>query len=65
MRCEGLELEMMEKAGELEVAMMEITTLQQKIAGLEEECLERDKTAKEWYDAMQVKHTNSICLYHT
>jgi hypothetical protein len=49
-----VELELMETRGELEVAMMEITSLQQKLSGLEEECLERNKMAKESYDALQV-----------
>lgn len=53
-QCEGLELELLEHSGQLEVAMMEISSLQQKIAGLEEECLDRNKMAKEWYDALQV-----------
>lgn len=53
-RCEGLELQMLELSGQLEVAMMEIDTLQQKLAGLEEECQDRNKMAKEWYDALQV-----------
>lgn len=53
-RCEGLELEVLKSSGELEVAMMEISALQQKVAGLEEECQDQNKMAKEWYDALQV-----------
>lgn len=50
---ESLELDLLEARGQLEVAMMEISSLQQKCGGLEEECLERNKMAKEWYDALQ------------
>lgn len=45
----------MEDRGLLEVAMMEISALQQKTVGLEEECEEKNKMAKEWYDALQVQ----------
>ena len=55
-RCEGLELELMETRGQLEVAVMEISSLQQKSTELEEECLERNKMAKEWYDALQASN---------
>lgn len=58
-RCEGLELELLETTGQLEVAMMEISSLQQKSSGLEEECLERNKMAKEWYDALQASVTRA------
>lgn len=60
-RCEGLELEMMETRGQLEVAVMEISSLQQKSNELEEECLERNKMAKEWYDALQVSNFPLEC----
>ena len=57
---EGLELELLDSKGELEVAMMEISSLQQKLSGQEEECVERNKIAKEWYDALQV-YTRTVC----
>ncbi len=53
-RCETLELELLEMTGQLEVALLEVSTLQQKVDGLEEECQERNRMAKEWYDALQV-----------
>lgn len=61
-QCEGLELELLEHSGQLEVAMMEISSLQQKIAGLEEECLDRNKMAKEWYDALQASNDSNAEL---
>ena len=51
---------MLEVSGQLEVAVMEVGSLQQKIVGLEEECEERNKMAKEWYDALQVCECNII-----
>ena len=53
-RCETLELKLLESAGQLEIALLDVYTLQEKIVGLEEECQERNKIAKEWYDALQV-----------
>ena len=55
-KCEDLELQVLEERGQLEVATMEIATLQQKLAGLEEE---HNRVTKEWCDALQV---NMICL---
>lgn len=54
-RCEGLELELLEGKGLMKVAEMEVGALQQKITALEEECQDRNKMAKEWYDALRVR----------
>lgn len=53
-RSESLELQLLEVSGQLEVSLVEVSTLQHKLAVLEEECEERNKMAKEWYDALQV-----------
>ena len=58
-RCEGLELQMLEVSGELEVALMEVGTLQQKVVKLEEECQDRNKMANEWFQALQVRRCGS------
>lgn len=49
---------MLEERGRLEVATVENVALQEKLVGLEEECQERNKMAKEWYDSLQVHYYN-------
>ncbi len=56
-------MELVEEKGRADVAEMECGSLQQKIVSLEDECEERNKMAKEWYDSLQVSQYG--CLYHT
>ena len=56
----------MEDRGQLELSTMEISALQQKTVGLEEECEEKSKMAKEWYDALQVQYSewaHRVCMF--
>ena len=54
-RCERLEMDMLEEEGRAKVAEMDVASLQQKVATLEEECEDRNRMAKEWYDDLQVR----------
>lgn len=46
---------MLEEEGRAKVAEMDVASLQQKVATLEEECEDRNRMAKEWYDDLQVR----------
>jgi len=47
----------LEEQGRAQVAEMELASLQEKVEALEEECQERNRMAKEWYDDLQVSST--------
>lgn len=51
-----MEIELLNVRGQLEVAMVESSSLQQRLSELEEECAESNKMVKEGRDALQVFH---------